>query len=756
MTGVFVVSLDFELHWGVHDHVPLSAYRENLLGVRRAVPAMLEMFAAFGVHATWATVGLLLCESRRQLLAALPERRPSYTEPLRSAYRLLDTLGENERDDPLHFAPSLIRAIAAVPGQEIATHTLTHYYCLEPGQSLAEFRDDLQAAMRLMHDALGTSPRSIVFPRNEFADAHLPICRELGLLAYRGQADAWAFRPRARAEESLARRAVRLIDAYVPITGRHTVPLVAQDAPVNVPASRYLRPYSVARRRLEALRIHRITAELREAARNGRVFHLWWHPHDFGVYLSENLRVLRRVLACFARLRDRYGMESLTMAGVAERVLSQRDRAERSTREAGRMTELRTASRATSMTSAARTLPSVVILLVSAVALVATRAIATTIAPGASSAGVVRFAKSGTSHFDRYTGSPTRALQRWMRAHYWRMRVYTPYFDSRLSWFPQAWVYKDLYAIYTGSALAEAHPEWILRDASGNPLYIPWGCGDGRCPQYAGDIGNPAFRAHWIETATAILRPGYVGLFVDDVNMDLSRVSDVTTAPMVPIDSRTGAPTTNADWRRYMAEFTEEIRRAFPDREIVHNALWFFGHDDPFIQRQLRSADYVEVERGVNDAGVVGGMRVFGFDRLLRHIDWLHDQGKGVVFDAGARTKKEREYGLAAYFLVSSGRDALGNDPGGTPDDWWHGYDVALGAPLADRYAWHGVLRRDFEHGIVLLNPPGPDKRRVDLDRAAVTLGCRRAATLHLRPAEGAVLRTAVTPARCDAAPGAH
>ena len=31
-----------------------------------------------------------------------------------------------------------------------------------------------------------------------------------------------------------------------------------------------------------------------------------------------------------------------------------------------------------------------------------------------------------------------------MRAHYWRMLTYAPYFDSRVAWFPDAWVYKDL------------------------------------------------------------------------------------------------------------------------------------------------------------------------------------------------------------------------------------------------------------------------------------------------------------------------
>ena len=53
----------------------------------------------------------------------------------------------------------------------------------------------------------------------------------------------------------------------------------------------------------------------------GGIFHLWWHPHDFGVHLAENLRAVRDILGWFARLRDAYGMESLTMAEAAERAL---------------------------------------------------------------------------------------------------------------------------------------------------------------------------------------------------------------------------------------------------------------------------------------------------------------------------------------------------------------------------------------------------------------------------------------------------
>ncbi len=57
-----------------------------------------------------------------------------------------------------------------------------------------------------------------------------------------------------------------------------------------------------------------------DAARNNRLFHLWWHPHNFGVNLEQNLTFLTRVLNEYSGLRERYGMLSLTMSEVANRV----------------------------------------------------------------------------------------------------------------------------------------------------------------------------------------------------------------------------------------------------------------------------------------------------------------------------------------------------------------------------------------------------------------------------------------------------
>jgi hypothetical protein len=65
--GAFVISLDFELHWGVRDHEPPDGpYHANLLGARKAIPRLLELFEHYGISATWAIVGFLFAESREE------------------------------------------------------------------------------------------------------------------------------------------------------------------------------------------------------------------------------------------------------------------------------------------------------------------------------------------------------------------------------------------------------------------------------------------------------------------------------------------------------------------------------------------------------------------------------------------------------------------------------------------------------------------------------------------------------------------
>lgn len=315
--GALVISLDFELQWGVRERMRDGGYRRNLDGAREAVPRMLELFAEFEVAATWATVGFLFARSRAERAAYAPVERPTYADAALDPYG--DETGESERDDPWHHAATLVERILATPRQELATHTFSHYYCREPGQTATQFDADLGAA-RAIAAARDVALRSIVFPRNQHEPAYDVVLLRQGIVAYRGNPRSWMWRF-GGAEESAApaRRLLRLLDGYVGVgvaASQRWDEVVQPSGLSDVRASRFLAPYRPALRHLEPLRLRRIRQELRRAAAGRQLYHLWWHPHNFGAHPGENLDFLHRVLQEYARCRERFGMLSLSMSEV--------------------------------------------------------------------------------------------------------------------------------------------------------------------------------------------------------------------------------------------------------------------------------------------------------------------------------------------------------------------------------------------------------------------------------------------------------
>jgi len=316
-TGTFTISIDFELYWGVRDTRRLDAFRERLDGARQAIPRMLELFEQHRIHATWATVGLLFCRDRDAALAAAPSVRPGYANGSLCPYRYLEQSADI--DPRYHFAPELVELIAATPGQEVASHTFSHYYCREAGQTVAAFRADLAAAVRIAA-ARGIVLRSLVFPRNQWNPDYLDVLAEHGITAYRGNEDGWLYAATDHVGQNAMRRMGRLFDSYVNLSGHHTYTLedCAGKPPLNIPASRFLRPHEPRLAWLDGLRLRRITRAMRHAARRHEVFHLWWHPHNFGVDTDQNMGFLARVIDEFERLREREGMRSLGMTELAD------------------------------------------------------------------------------------------------------------------------------------------------------------------------------------------------------------------------------------------------------------------------------------------------------------------------------------------------------------------------------------------------------------------------------------------------------
>lgn len=326
MSGIFTISLDFELHWGGFEKWPLPDYHNYFMTTRRVIPDLLKVFEMYEIHATWATVGMLFFGNRKDLTDNFPDQQPGYINKNLSAYNFIEThgIGDSEETDPFHFGGSLVLKINQTPFQEIGSHSFAHYYCNEPGQNPDQFREDLKTAQRVALKKLGRKMRSLVFPRNQFNEHYLQVCYEEGFEAVRDNPIDWFWQIRSTQREAMWKRLNRGLDAYFPIGKKNTYLLSSltrrEGSPVCLPASRLLRPYRPGELFLNELKVRRICKEIERAAANGEVYHLWWHPHNFGNFPDENFRGLERVLEVVATCRQRYGMTCLTMSETVDKI----------------------------------------------------------------------------------------------------------------------------------------------------------------------------------------------------------------------------------------------------------------------------------------------------------------------------------------------------------------------------------------------------------------------------------------------------
>jgi len=339
LSGIFTISLDFELHWGGFEKWPLSvaghqspvtgnrqqaAYDQYFLNTRQVIPRMLELFEHYDVHVTWAAVGMLLHKDKEELLKNAPSVKPTYKEHSLSAHHFIEQvgIGNNEDDDPFHFAPSLVNKILQTRNQELGTHTFAHFYCNESGQTPEQFREDLRAAKRAaaLYDI---KLRSLVFPRNQFNDQYLKVCFEEGITSVRSNPMDWFWDIQSTQNESKWKRLNRGLDAYFRVGKKNTYKLqqlpLRDGIPLCLPASRLLRPYRPSELVLNDLKINRVRHEMERAAKRGEVYHLWWHPHNFGWYREKNLKGLERILIQYKAMQDKYGMESWNMGEIYDK-----------------------------------------------------------------------------------------------------------------------------------------------------------------------------------------------------------------------------------------------------------------------------------------------------------------------------------------------------------------------------------------------------------------------------------------------------
>ena len=178
------------IEWGT----PQGYGQTNIRSVKTVVHNLVKLFEKYNVHATFATVGLLLNANKQESMTYLPQVTPSYTDTKLNPYPLIQKI--DSKDEALFFAPDLVAFLLTQKHIELGSHTYSHYYCWADGQTLQQFEADLESMNQRCRASGCPAIHSIVFPKNQINHSYLTLCKKYGIKVYRGNAQSFFAKPK--------------------------------------------------------------------------------------------------------------------------------------------------------------------------------------------------------------------------------------------------------------------------------------------------------------------------------------------------------------------------------------------------------------------------------------------------------------------------------------------------------------------------------------------------------------------------------
>lgn len=302
--GNLIISIDFELRWGVQHLLKdnIKAYSNSLACVREIVSGTLKAFDYYDIRATWASVGALAALDWEDYFSLRPESadKAFATKAYHERMALLDPSGS------LHFAFESLQEIVATNGQELGTHTFSHLDASGKDVTAEIFALDLLAAEKVFNDRLGVRPTSLVFPRN--AIANLAALERTNVLRYRGSDFYPLLSKNGISEKSLIWRARRYTQNFVRFSS-----LWENDSFPMVSSGLFMRfglPEFLWKRQITMLKRH-LNAPLQ-----GHSLHLWWHPHNLGFDPVLAMKRLHQLCQILSEAKQTGLIESVNMSDV--------------------------------------------------------------------------------------------------------------------------------------------------------------------------------------------------------------------------------------------------------------------------------------------------------------------------------------------------------------------------------------------------------------------------------------------------------
>ncbi len=313
--GYFLISLDFELQWGRFDKVVLDDTRKKELeNTLQLVPQMLKLFEENDIAVTWAVVGMMLNKNREEWVNNIPKSIPEYTNQKLSPYQYFNSLKPDETSNKYFFAQELIASISNANKQELASHTYSHYYCLEEGQSIEYFKADLEKVVEVSDYV-----KSLVLPRNQFNKNYYSVFKELNFLTIRTNPSNWYWNAE---KDNILKRIFRLVDTFSLFSNNKCVDLDffqnQNQHPYFLPSSRFFRSWIPKNKIINYIKLLRIRIEMTYSAKCNKYYHIWWHPENFGNHPNECFSELKIIVQHYLKLQKKYGFKSVTMSEFGE------------------------------------------------------------------------------------------------------------------------------------------------------------------------------------------------------------------------------------------------------------------------------------------------------------------------------------------------------------------------------------------------------------------------------------------------------
>jgi len=315
--GVFTLSLDFELIWGTLDLFGPERFRRACEFERAVViDTLLSLLSEHEISATWCALGhLFLPSCQREGGMAHPEIvRPRHAWVHQDWFH--HDPCRDEAAEPVFYGRSLLERIRACPvPQEIGSHGFSHAIFGDAGCSRESAQSELLACVRAARE-MGIVPRSFAFPRNRVG--HLDLLPGHGFSCYRGPGPRWYERRSAPGGlDRLAHLAAVVAAIRPPVVS----PRFVREGLWDIPGSMIYFPMHGARRYIPlSARVRRAKKGLRSAARQRKVFHLWFHPTNLADEPERMFAGLREILRAAADLRRRGDLDIEPMGALAARL----------------------------------------------------------------------------------------------------------------------------------------------------------------------------------------------------------------------------------------------------------------------------------------------------------------------------------------------------------------------------------------------------------------------------------------------------